>query len=67
MREQGLELGSHEVRTSVSRFEAVFGEMGQSKSKAQRKMLENSAEALEGGIPEIPQESPLGWMLEHWE
>lgn len=41
--------------------------MGQNKSKAQVKTQEKPVKARGKGLPEIPRDSLLGWMLEHWE
>lgn len=41
--------------------------MGQKKSKMQGKTQGKSKKEQENGLPEIPRNSPLGWMLEHWE
>ncbi|RMC12536.1 hypothetical protein DUI87_10056 [Hirundo rustica rustica] len=41
--------------------------MGQTKSKASKRNLRKPKRGTGKGIPEIPVESPLGWMLEHWE
>lgn len=41
--------------------------MGQKKSKAQGKPQEKPSKAPEKVLPEIPRDSLLGWMLEHWD
>lgn len=40
--------------------------MGQSKSKAQKKAPEKHGLENESSAPEIPRDSPWGWMLKNW-